>query len=189
MPLRSPSTSATGGDAPVRSGVAGNPGNPAGGSPPATAERNLPKPGSSPAAGTGATAPAGRQEPPAIKDALLAEIRNGKRVFYNTVVAQAQKIEVSSDAVVFTFSEGQRTLRDMFEQQRGWLEALTQTIVGRRLPVSSAFAEAPSAPAATDAEAAEKSRKAALKERALADAGVQALLEVLPVEIREVEEM
>ena len=124
-----------------------------------------------------------------MKDALLAEIRNGKRVFYNTVVAQAQKIEVSADAVVFTFAEGQRTLRDMFEQQRGWLETLAQTIAGRRLPVSSTFAEAPSASPAADADAAEKSRKAALKERALADAGVQALLEVLPVEIREVEEI
>ena len=32
-------------------------------------------------------------------------------------------------------------------------------------------------------------KKAALKERALADAGVQALLEVFPAEIRDVEEM
>ena len=32
------------------------------------------------------------------KDALLAEIRKTKAVFYNTVVAQAQKIEVAAIA-------------------------------------------------------------------------------------------
>ena len=37
--------------------------------------------------------------------------------------------------------------------------------------------------------AAAEDKKAALKEKALADAGVQALLEVFPAEIRDVEEM
>ena len=37
--------------------------------------------------------------------------------------------------------------------------------------------------------AAAEDKKAALKEQALADAGVQALLEVFPAEIRDVEEM
>ena len=198
LPLRSASAAASG--AAARSGPAPSP---AAGPSAVAAERDSTKTGSAPPANAGAAGPAGpsgRSDQAAsegaaasassgIKDALLAEIRNGKRVFYNTVVAQAQKIDVSADAVVFTFAEGQRTLRDMFEQQRGWLETLAQTIAGRRLPVSSVFVEAPSASKATDADAAEKSRKAALKERALADAGVQALLEVLPVEIREVEEI
>jgi hypothetical protein len=42
-----------------------------------------------------------------------------------------------------------------------------------------------SVPAADDAS----SRKTALRDQALADAGVQALLEVFPAEIRDVEEM
>ena len=169
--------------APLRSSSPGESGAPA---PPASPGASRPAGRPAPLSTEGEAPPSGSS---GMKDALLAEIRNGKRVFYNTVVAQAQKIEVSADAVVFTFAEGQRTLRDMFEQQRGWLETLAQTIAGRRLPVSSTFAEAPSASPAADADAAEKSRKAALKERALADAGVQALLEVLPVEIREVEEI
>ena len=41
-----------------------------------------------------------------LKDALLAEIRAGKGFFYNTVVAQAQKIEVVDDRVTFTFLPG-----------------------------------------------------------------------------------
>jgi hypothetical protein len=39
------------------------------------------------------------------------------------------------------------------------------------------------------ADGAKADRKAALREQALADAGVQALLEVFPAEIRDVEEM
>src|SRR6185503_5421231 len=51
-----------------------------------------------------------------LKDALLAEIRKTKVVFYNTVVAQAQKIEVDGDRLTFTFTAHQRALREMFEQ-------------------------------------------------------------------------
>ncbi len=134
---------------------------------------------------------------PGFKDALLAEIRQTKAVFYNTVVAQAQKIEVSPDRVVFTFSAVQRALRDMFERDRAWLESVGQQIAGRKIAFASVQTDgAPSpAAAATSGEAASRAeakpvdRKSALKEQALADAGVQALLEVFPAEIRDVEEM
>ena len=43
--------------------------------------------------------------------------------------------------------------------------------------------------AEADSAAAAADRKSALKERALADAGMQALLEVFPAEIRDVEEI
>ena len=120
-----------------------------------------------------------------MKDALLAEIRKSKTVFYNTVVAQAQRIDVADDRVTFTFSATQRALRDQFEQNRGWLESVAQQVSGRKIAVGSVHAEAErSAPA--DPVAA---RKSALREEALADAGVQALLEVFPAEIRDVEEM
>ena len=131
----------------------------------------------------------------ALKAALLAEIHNSKKVFYNTVVAQAQKIEVASGRVTFSFSPAQRTLRDMFEQNRGWLESVAEKIAGRKVAVESNQQDA-AAPAATkDAEpstseqSARGDRKSALKEQALADADVQALLEVFPAEIRDVEEM
>jgi DNA polymerase-3 subunit gamma/tau len=123
-----------------------------------------------------------------LKDALLAEIRKTKAVFYNTVVAQAQRIEVGADRVAFTFSAAQRTLRDMFEQNRGWLESLAERVAGRRIEVTAVQAAAPAAAPAEGAGSA-PDHKAALREQALADAGVQALLEVLPVEIRDVEEM
>jgi DNA polymerase III subunit gamma/tau len=122
------------------------------------------------------------------KDAWLAEIRKGKMVFYSTVVAQAHKIEVTPDRITFTFTEGQRALRDVFEQNRGWLETLAQSVAGKRIPVSSVVADASSA-SAKPAEPSAEQKKAALKERALADPGVQALLEVFPADIRDVEEV
>jgi hypothetical protein len=124
------------------------------------------------------------------KDALLAEIRKSKVVFYNTVVAQAQKIEITADQVTFTFSAAQRALREMFEQHRSWLESLATQVGGRKMAVTSANG-AETAGVATSPGSAEvqADRKTALREQALADAGVKALLEVFPAEIRDVEEM
>ena len=115
------------------------------------------------------------------------------------VVAQAQKIEVAGDRVTFTFSPAQRALRDKFEQQNGVARvdrAAVWPAAGSRSPSAQADASA-APPAAADAagavgEAADKQsaeKKSALREQALADAGVQAMLEVFPAEIRDVEEM
>src|SRR5687767_14050539 len=49
-----------------------------------------------------------------LKDAFLAEVRAGKGFFYNTVVAQAQRIDVSDNAVTFTFSPTHRALKEQF---------------------------------------------------------------------------
>ena len=132
------------------------------------------------------------------KDALLAEIRKAKMAFYGTVVAQAQKIEVAGDRVTFTFAPNQRALRDMFEQNRAWLESIALPIAGRKITMAAAQTDAAAAPAAdgnapaADQKAADKKsaeKKSALREQALADAGVQTMLEVFSAEIRDVEEM
>ncbi len=120
------------------------------------------------------------------KDLFLAEIRKGKTVFYNTVVAQAQRIDVTADRIVFSFSPNQRTLKDVFEQNKTWLEGVAQQVGGRKVTVTSAQADGPPP---TTSETAAVDRKAALREQAMADAGVKALLEVFPAEIRDVEEM
>jgi len=111
-------------------------------------------------------------------------------VFYNTVVAQAQKIEVDGDRVTFTFSAAQRTLRDVFEQNRPWLEGIAAHAAGRRVSVSAVLQEGAAAPATESAQKVDApDNKSALRQQALADAGVQAMLEVFPAEIRDVEEM
>jgi DNA polymerase III subunit gamma/tau len=123
------------------------------------------------------------------KDLLLAEIRRSKVVFYNVVVAQAQKIEVAGDRISFSFLPIQRSPREMFEQHRGWLESLAQQLSGRKMTVTVINADAPAMDHDAEASAAAADRKSALRQQALADAGVQAMLEVFPAEIRDVEEM
>ena len=156
------------------------------------------------------------------KDALLAEIKKSKAVFYNMVVAQAQKIEVAGDRVTFTFSPTQRALCDNLDQRKAWLEGLAQRLSGRRIAVARVLEEAAPLPSqaarqtgtsgnvsaasgvaaavndvndvnalkgVNDVNAADSAKKSTLREQALADAGVQALLEVFPAEIRDVEEM
>jgi DNA polymerase-3 subunit gamma/tau len=124
----------------------------------------------------------------AFKDAFLAEVRKTKVVLYNMVVAQAQKIEVSADRVAFTFSATQRTLCETLEQHRAWLEAIAGKLAGRKVSVVCVQTADAAAPPGQTPDAA-VTRKSELREQALADAGVQALLEVFPAEIRDVEEM
>jgi len=126
-----------------------------------------------------------------LKDALLTEIRKSKVVFYNTVVAQAQKIEVAAGQITFSFSPAQRALRDVFEQNRSWLESIAQRLAGQTIVLVGVQTEAAAREKGVDAGSATAAtdRKSALREQALADAGVQAMLEVFPAEIRDVEEV
>jgi DNA polymerase-3 subunit gamma/tau len=141
-----------------------------------------------------------RPVPPAanFKDALLAEIRKSKAAFYGMVVAQAQKIEIAGDRVTFSFSPAQRALKDQFEQQRAWLESIAQAIAGRTITMAATQGDAAAESAGGDASAAagktaadktSADKKSALRAQALADAGVQTMLEVFPAEIRDVEEL
>jgi DNA polymerase-3 subunit gamma/tau len=133
---------------------------------------------------------ASSDETTTFKDAFLAEIRKTKVVFYNTVVAQAQKIDVAMDRITFTFSATQRTLRDVFDQNRAWLESTAEQVARRKVGVSAVQTEPASAePSATTSPDPAAVKKASLREQAMADSGVQAFLEVFPAEIRDVEEM
>jgi DNA polymerase-3 subunit gamma/tau len=143
-----------------------------------------------PAPGAAATSHAAGATAP-FKDALLAEIRAGKSFLYNTVVAQAQKIEVSGDRVTFTFLPTHRVLREQFEQNRGWLESAAERVAGRRIMVeavqSASAPDAGSAPAAPPA--ADGGAKRDLKAEAMTSSAVQAILDVFPAEISDVEDM
>jgi len=118
---------------------------------------------------------------------------SGKTTLALQVIAQAQKIEVAGDRVTVTFGPSQRALREMFEQNRTWLETIAQRVAGRNMVVAAVLIDAAAAPAeASQPPAADQKsgdRKSALREQALADAGVQAMLDVFPAEIRDVEEM
>jgi hypothetical protein len=141
-----------------------------------------------------------------LKDALLAEIRAGSGFFYNTVVAQAQKIEVTEDRVTFTFLPAHRTLREQFEQKRPWLETTAERLSGRKVTVTAMQAGSPGAdvssssgpaspPAASTSPAAREdigpgaSGAGDARDEALASPAVRDLLDVFPAEIRKVEEL
>ncbi len=127
----------------------------------------------------------------ALKDTLLAEIRASKAFFYNTVVAQAQRIEVGENAVVFTFLPTHRVLREQFEQARDWLKGLATRVAGRPMAVTVAQADEapPSVPTGDEPADEEPAAPRDLKAEAMASTTVQAVLEVFPAEIRDVEEV
>jgi DNA polymerase-3 subunit gamma/tau len=167
---------------------------------PLSSARPAPVPASRPAPAVAklATAPAEPPKPSSgpFKDAFLAEIRKNKVAFYNMVVAQARTIDVGADRIEFTFSANQRTLREQVEQNKAWLESLAFAGGGRKFTVvatqDSSTATGPEPRGASPeprVPSPESEKKAALKEQALADSGVQAMLEVFPAEIRDVEEM
>jgi DNA polymerase-3 subunit gamma/tau len=127
-----------------------------------------------------------------LKDAFLEEIKKSKKFFHGTVVAQAQRIDVEGDRIVFVYGPQHRALRSQLEQNRQWLEMTASELAGRRLSVVAS--EGPSAggaqPATSTTEAPKTDdRQNALKQQALADSGVQALLDVFAAEIKDVEEM
>jgi hypothetical protein len=130
-----------------------------------------------------------------LKDAFLAEVRVGKSFFYNTVVAQAQRIEVAADVITFSFLPTHRALREQFDETRAWLETTAERVSGRRIAVTAVQATASTAPpaAAQGPAAPPAPAKPAgardLRAEALSSSAVQAMLEVFPAEIRDVEEM
>jgi DNA polymerase-3 subunit gamma/tau len=144
------------------------------------------------------------------KDALLAEIRTSRGFLYNTVIAQAQKIEVAEDRVTFTFLPAHRALREQLESQRAWLETAAERLSGRKVSVV-AVQGGPGADSGDAGPAVPDPRSAGTiargdgdvantpgagagatpdaRREALASPAVRDLLDVFPAEIRNVEEM
>ena len=107
---------------------------------------------------------------------------------YSSLLAQAQRIDVDGNQIQLTFTASQKC-GATFEKYKPNLEAIALRLAGRKIlivadlagkePVSSESGTAPVDPA----------KKSALKEQAMADPSVQALFEVFPGDIRDVEEV
>jgi DNA polymerase III subunit gamma/tau len=129
-----------------------------------------------------------------LKDALLAEMQKSKKFFYGTVIAQAQRIEVEADRLVLAFAPKDRALKQQLEQSRPWLEEMATRLAGRKMTVMGVDGTGAAGPKGSDAArgaagAAEGDQQSALKQKAMADSGVQALLDVFRTDIKEVEEI
>ena len=124
-----------------------------------------------------------------LKDKFLAEIRSSKNTLYSLAVAQAQRIDVTDDRITFTFASNQNVARMQLDSNREWLEGVAQRLTGRRIQVTSAQVQAETAPASGAAPAATSSApKRDLKEEARSSPSIQAMLDVFPADIRDVEE-
>ncbi len=139
-----------------------------------------------------------------LKDAFLAEVRAGKGFFYNTVVAQARRIDVAANAITFTFLPTHRALHDQFNETRPWLESAAERLAGRRIvvaavqaaegvagipPASASPSKSADAQLSVPAAAPAPSPGRDLKAEAMSSSAVQAMLDVFPAEISDVEEM
>jgi DNA polymerase-3 subunit gamma/tau len=133
---------------------------------------------------TPAATPAASGRP--LQDAVLDELRRTRKLFFGTVVAQASTIAIEGDVLTFGFAPQHKVLKAKLEQDRPMIEALAQQVAGRRISVV-AVDVAPGARESAKAAASDEQER--LKQRALADSAVQAMLDVFPAEIREIEEI
>jgi DNA polymerase-3 subunit gamma/tau len=153
--------------------------------------RNVVAPTSSkPAPASNKLAPTSDTPAAGLKDRFLAEIRSTKNTLYSLAVAQAQRIDVADDRITFTFASNQNVARMQLDSNKEWLEGVAQRLTGRRIQVTSAQVQADAAPAAGAAPApASSETKRDLKEEARSSPGIQAMLDVFPADIRDVEEI
>jgi DNA polymerase-3 subunit gamma/tau len=126
-----------------------------------------------------------------LKDRLLAEIKSAKSTFYNLVVAQAFRIDAGPEGVAFVFQANQKNAKLQCDEQRAWLQQLAEKIAGKPVPVTVTVADAsmqPAPPPASPAPAAPRAATDDARAEAMANATVQAVLEIFPVEKTTVEE-
>jgi len=115
-------------------------------------------------------------------------VKRAKQKFiYNTLIHPARQIDVTGDLITFVFPPRPATLQTQFEQQRASLEEIATTIAGRPMRVTTAEAR-DAAPAASKPSAAAGPQDR-LKEAVMSEPAVQAMLDVFPAEIKDVEEM
>ena len=135
------------------------------------------------------------------KAKLMAAIKQEKKFFYGTVVAQAQRIELTPEAVTFTFTPGQKTLSAQLIQNMPWLEEMAETLLGRKIAVRSAqgVVSPPESlsgtkigtPADTAVSETETDKQAGepLRPQVMDDTFVKAMVDVLSADIDDVQKL
>jgi hypothetical protein len=126
---------------------------------------------------------------------LLAEMQKTKKLFYGTVIAQAQRIDAEPGRVVLAFGPQHKIFKQQVEQNRPWLEEMATRLAGRPTTVTAVDGDGPAAAKGGDARSAaagaagQSDKQSELKQKAMSDSAVQAMLDVFGADIKEVEEM
>jgi hypothetical protein len=107
-------------------------------------------------------------------------------MFFGMVVQQAAEIVVEGNSVVFAFLPTHKSSRSDLERKRAWLEQLAEAASGRKIAVIAREATPPPAAPKADANAPHQKE---LRDRAKADPGVQAVLDVFGGDVEDVEEI
>jgi DNA polymerase-3 subunit gamma/tau len=76
---------------------------------------------SAPSASSAPSAPSASSAPSALRDSFLAQVKASKVFFYNTVVAQAYRVDVSPSRITFAFLPNQRVPRQQCEDMKAFL--------------------------------------------------------------------
>lgn len=166
---------------------------------PPSAAAPSPAPAAS-AASTPAATPASSSTPrvsadnPAFTETFIAEVKRAKPKFiYNTLIASHLRVDVKDNLVTFVFPPRPATLQSQFEQQRASLEEIATTLAGRPMKVTTVEDRSAAPPAGAGAAArpanASGGAQDRLKEAVMNEPAVQAMLDVFPAEIKDVEEM
>jgi DNA polymerase-3 subunit gamma/tau len=162
-----------------------------------------PPPAAAPAPMRAAMAP-GEPLPDNAREQFLGAIKSAKVFFFNAVVAQAYKIDVTPAMITFAFLPKQKVPKAQCEENRALLEGLAEQTFGRGIPVkvttvdgdpAQAEAIGGAVPAATAPRPVMKSPVATgagadtLRDEAMANPVVRSMLEIFPVANVKIEEM
>jgi DNA polymerase-3 subunit gamma/tau len=148
--------------------------------PPAAA---APPPPPAPAPAAAAAASAGPESAgPVDVDAIVEALRKSNRIFFGTALARA-RFEADGNRLVISL--GGNFEQQRVEARRAWIEDIVASTCGRRLRVDTrVVATAPAAAARAEQPGADQLRQQAMQSEA-----VQALLDVFPADIRDVEQL
>ncbi|MDQ3170748.1 MAG: hypothetical protein M3Q55_11475 [Acidobacteriota bacterium] len=115
-------------------------------------------------------------------------MRKQKKLLHGTVIAQAQRIELTGETMTFMFGPAHKLLRSQLDQQRASIEAIATELAGRKIAVKTIEGQPPPGSAGAAASDADR-RKDELRKKALEQPSVQSVLDVFGAEIQEVEEI
>ena len=104
-------------------------------------------------------------------------------------MAQAQRIDFTDNRLVFTFTSAQRTLALQVTQSCDWLEVMASKVIGRKVTVSPEQARIEKEAVIESDQGALRNPQQELRDEAMDDSVVQAMLEVFPADIRDVEKI